>query len=73
MFPLHDRTQQDNIFCLLTFCLLTFTLCWQLQAQSRGEKWVGVIDLQCRTPIDLQCRTPYTLDSEPAVTCNGAE
>ena len=23
--------------------------------------------------IDLQCRTPYTLDSEPAVTCNGAE
>ena len=23
--------------------------------------------------IDLQYRTPYTLDSEPAVTCNGAE
>ena len=28
---------------------------------------------KCLDTIDLQCRTPYTLDSEPAVTCNGAE
>ena len=75
-----DRSSSTSMISTDAMEKIVDKLCYQSHRSSTKENYHCLwkkfneffIKLD-RKPIDLQYRTPYTLDSEPAVTCNGAE